>query len=70
MNKSVEKILKQALKTPSEDRATIAERLITSLDIEEDVDVEVAWQNEVQHRIIEVDNGKVLCIPWETVKQH
>jgi len=65
MSTMVENLLTQALQMPVEDRAVIAERLISSLDTEIDQDVEIAWQQKVQRRVDEVDKGVVACIPWE-----
>lgn len=67
MSTSVDKILAQALQMPPKERAAVAERLIASLDSEVDWDVEVAWQQEVQRRIEEINQGEVVCIPWEQV---
>ncbi len=69
MSAVVENIVAQALRMPPKDRAIIVERLISSLDTEVDWDVEVAWQQEVQRRIEEIDNGEVVCLPWEQVLQ-
>jgi len=67
MNTTVENLLTQVLQMPPEDRATIAERLISSLDSKVDWDVEVAWQKEVQQRIEQIEKGEVVCLPWEQV---
>jgi len=67
MKTAVENIINHALQMPPEDRAAIAERLISSLDSDVDQDVEIAWQQEVQRRIEEIDRGDVACIPWEQV---
>lgn len=69
MNKVAEEIVGQALQIPPEDRAIIAEKLISSLDAVTDLDVEAAWQMEVQQRIMEADKGDVVCIPWEVVQK-
>jgi putative addiction module component (TIGR02574 family) len=69
MNAAVERIIDQALQLPPQDRAAIAECLISSLDTETDFEVEVAWQREIQRRIDAVDKGEVSCIPWEHVLQ-
>ena len=69
MDKAVEKIITQALQVTPKDRAIIAERLISSLDTVADFDVEVAWQKEIQRRVMEVDKGVVDCIPWEVVRE-
>lgn len=69
MNTVVESILAQAMQMPAQDRAIIAERLISSLDTETDWDVEIAWQQEVQRRVDEAERGEVVCLPWEQVLQ-
>ncbi|MBI5789553.1 MAG: addiction module protein [Candidatus Schekmanbacteria bacterium] len=69
MNKTVKTIIEQALQISPEERAVIIEKLISSLDAGTDLDVEVAWQNEVQKRIAQIDKKDVACIPWEVVQQ-
>ena len=67
MSTTVEHVLTQALQMPPQDRALIAERLLSSLDGEADWEVEVAWQQEAQRRIGAIDRGEVVCLPWEQV---
>ena len=67
MSTVIDTIVTQALQLSPRDRAAIAERLISSLDDEIEPDVEIAWQEEVQSRLAEIDNGEVVCIPWEQV---
>ena len=45
-----QQLISSALQMPNEERALIAERLISSLDQPFDGDVEMAWQKEVQNR--------------------
>ena len=61
-------ILNNALLQPEKDRARIAEALIASLDIKTDPDIELAWQQEIDKRLSEIDKGVVKCIPWEEVR--
>jgi putative addiction module component (TIGR02574 family) len=68
MNQKSEAIISDALLMPDEERALIAERLIASLDHEFEKDTELAWQKEIQKRIDEINNGKVICVPWEEVR--
>jgi len=63
----IESILAQALQMPVQDRAVMAARLLSSLDTEDDRDVEIAWQHEAQRRLSQIDRGEVVCIPWEQV---
>lgn len=68
MKSSAKEILDRALEMPENDRAAIAERLLASLDAKPDQNVEEAWQQEVQHRLSELDRGDVECVPWEEVR--
>ena len=69
MDKKVEKVLSEVLDMPQQHRAMIVDRLISSLDVEIDSDVEVTWQREVQKRISEIEKGEVACMPWEEVRE-
>ena len=62
-------ILEQALKLSSAERAHVAKQLIVSLDEGSDVDVEQAWQEEVQRRLGQIERGEVKTIPWEEVQK-
>lgn len=68
MKSSAKEILGRALEMPENDRAAIAERLLASLDVKPDQNVEEAWQQEVQRRLSELDRGDVECVPWEGVR--
>lgn len=63
-------ILDTALHLPDRERARIAERLISSLDptVESGAEVELAWQEEVERRLAQIDRGEVQCVPWEEVR--
>lgn len=69
MVEKARKIVERALKMPVRERAEIAQQLLESLDREIDINVESAWQSEVERRISELDSGKVACIPWEEVRE-
>lgn len=68
MNQKIEAIISDAMLMPVKDRAIIAERLIASLDQEFEKDTELAWQNELQKRVDEINSGKVSCVPWKEVR--
>ncbi len=69
MVEEARKIIEQALKMPAKERAEIAQQLLESLDRQVDIDVESAWQAEVERRISELDSGRVSCISWEEVRE-
>ena len=60
-------ILQQALKLSVAERAHAAEQLIASLDEVPDADVELAWQEEVQRRLQQIERGEVELIDSDTV---
>lgn len=51
----------EALKLEAGERAQLADRLITSLF--QDSDIEVAWEVEVERRIEEIEAGRSPLIP-------
>ena len=61
-------ILDNALRQPEKERARIAEKLIASLDVATEPEIELAWQQEIGKRLGEIASGDVKCIPWEEVR--
>ena len=63
MSISAEKVA-EVLALPEEDRAYLAHRLIASLD-STDVDAEAQWNEVIDRRSREIEEGKVQCRPIE-----
>ena len=61
MSNDLELVEAQALKLSPEERVQLADRLITSLF--EDHEIEGAWAEEVEHRIAEIESGRATLIP-------
>ena len=61
MSSQLESVAAQALKLSTEERARLADRLITS--IFEDHEIESAWAGEVERRIEDIESGRVTLIP-------
>jgi putative addiction module component (TIGR02574 family) len=57
----------EALRLPRRERARLAERLISSLDQEADLDTETLWLAEAERRLDELESGRVAGIPAERV---
>jgi len=64
---SLEQIASEILALPVPSRAFLAEKLLESLDHEEDFSVNAAWVLEVKKRCQEMDAGTVQEIPSEQV---
>ncbi len=60
-----EQIEAEARRLPREERALLAEALISSLD--EEAEVEQAWATEIARRVAELRSGQVETIPAEEV---
>ena len=69
MSPEIEELLKKAMALPAAARADLASSLIDSLDETLDDDVEAAWQQEIAHRVEELESGKVRTIPWTEVRR-
>jgi putative addiction module component (TIGR02574 family) len=67
MDDLAREIESKALQLPPEERARLAQRLISSLDLESDRDAEQAWLEEAERRLDELEAGKVAGIPAEQV---
>jgi len=60
---TVDQLEQEVLKLPAEQRARLAERIISSLD--EEAEIERAWLAEVRRRDTELDTGEVAGIPLQ-----
>ncbi len=69
MSVAAEKVA-EMLALPQSDRAYLARQLIASLDDTVDADAETEWQEVIDRRSREIEEGKVNCRPvTETVRE-
>ena len=61
------KLEAQALRLPPEQRARLAERLISSLDEQADVDAEALWLEEAERRLDELESGEAPTVSADRV---
>jgi putative addiction module component (TIGR02574 family) len=67
MSPKTEKLISEVLHLPREVRAFLAEKLLESLDHNEEFEVSPEWKDEILRRCEELDKGKVSLIPGEAV---
>jgi putative addiction module component (TIGR02574 family) len=67
MSPETEKLLDDALHLPREARALLAEKLLESLDDDEDFEVTPEWKEEIHRRCRELDEGKAKLVPGDQV---
>jgi hypothetical protein len=63
MATSVERLVEQALKLPSESRARLADLLVESLDADELGRIDRLWVTEAKRRRDDVRAGRVKTVP-------
>ena len=64
---SIETLTAEALKLPPDQRATLADKLVESLDPSDDPEIRRAWETEIDRRIADVESGRAKTIPAEQV---
>jgi len=67
MTTLVDELTLKARSLPAEDRARLAEDLLSSLQEDADPAVEAAWDIEIRRRLDEVEAGTAKLIPAEEV---
>ena len=70
MTERADALLREALTLPAEDRVELATSLIDSLDAAPDVEVEAAWQAEIERRREDIRAGRAKLIPWDEVRRN
>ncbi len=65
MGTTVEQLVTQAMKLPSESRARLADLLVESLDADDLGSIEQAWIVEAKRRRDDVRAGRVETVPGE-----
>ena len=62
-----ERVVEEALELPADARLGLVERLLTSLNLPSQPDIDRLWADEVERRVTQVDRGEVELIPGEKV---
>jgi len=65
MEITAEQIIEGALALPADARASLADRLVESLDPAEESRIHGLWSAEAQRRLDDVRSGRVKTIPGE-----
>jgi putative addiction module component (TIGR02574 family) len=66
---NIETIRHEALSLPPQERAQLAEQLLSSLDTPPEAEIEQLWFQEAAHRATEMDQGLVQRIPSAEVRR-
>lgn len=66
---NIETIRREALSLPVQERAQLAEQLLSSLDSLSETEIEQLWFQEAARRAAELDQGLVQRIPADVVRR-
>ena len=61
------KIFDEALLLPADARVSLVEKLLTSLNLPTQPEVDRLWAEEAERRIAQIDKGKAKLLPGEKV---
>jgi len=67
MTAMTDRVTEEALSLPADIRLTLVEKLITSLNLPIDKDIDRLWAEEVERRISQIEAGEVRLVPGEEV---
>ena len=67
MGNAIDKLLKEALLLPAEERASLVEKLLQSLNPPTEAEVDRLWVEEAERRVSQIGSGEVEVIPGEQV---
>lgn len=70
MTALVEKICNEALFLPADERIGLVERLLVSLNLPLQADIDKMWGEEAERRVSEIDRGNCELVPGEQVFQN
>lgn len=67
MTIATKKVFDEALSLPAENRVRLIEKLLTSLNLPTQPEIDHLWAEEAERRISQIDKGEVRLVPGEKV---
>lgn len=67
MGIATDKLLEEALLLPADERASLVEKLLQSLNLPNEAEVDRLWIEEAERRVSQIEAGEVEVIPGEQV---
>jgi len=62
-----DRVIEAALSLPADVRLSLVEKLLTSLNLPIDEEIDRLWAEEAERRVSQIEEGKVKLIPGEEV---
>ena len=67
MSTTNDRVIDEALSLPSNVRLSLVEKLLTSLNLPIDEEINRIWAEEAERRVSQIDEGKAKLVPGEEV---
>jgi len=67
MTSTNDRVVEEALSLPSDVRISLVEKLLTSLNLPVDEEIDRLWAEEAEHRVSQIEEGKAKLVPGEEV---
>ena len=67
MTATPDRVIEEALSLPADIRLTLVEKLIKSLNLPIDEDIDRLWAEEAEHRISKIEAGESRLVPGEEI---
>ena len=62
-----DRVIEEALSLPADVRLSLVEKLLTSLNLPIDEEIDRLWSEEAERRVSQIEEGKVNLVPGEEV---
>jgi putative addiction module component (TIGR02574 family) len=67
MSGTANKVVEEALSLPSDERANLVEKLISSLNLPVQEEIDQLWADEAERRVSQIEKGEIELIPGNEV---
>lgn len=67
METTADRVVEEALSLPADARLSLVEKLLTSLNLPIDKEIDRLWAEEAEHRVSQIETGEVKLVPGEEV---
>jgi len=64
---SNDRVVEEALSLPADVRLSLVEKLLTSLNLPTDEEIDRLWAEEAERRVSQIEAGEVKLVPGEEV---
>ena len=62
-----DRVIEEALSLPADVRLSLVEKLLTSLNLPIDKEIDRLWAEEAERRVSQIEEGKAKLVPGEEV---